>query len=179
MRNRDILLRLYEVIKPYRTKLFIAMISMICVAGFTGSQAYLVKDLLDKIFMEQDTYYLKLLPIVVIVIFFLKGCVYYIYTILLEQVGQSVIRDFRVKLFNHIHKQSLSFFNTEPTGTLMSRIISDVSLLQIAVSNALVGLIRDFFQVIILLGVVFLINWRRAMLYFIVLPVAAYPIIKI
>ncbi len=178
MSNKEILLRLYEVMRPYRLKLFIAMISMICVAGFTGTQAYLVKDLLDKIFMEKDTFYLKLLPIVVIVIFFLKGIVYYIYTILLEQVGQSVIKDFRVNIFNHIHKQSLTFFGSMPTGTLMSRIISDVALLQQAVSNALVGVIRDFFQVVILLGVVFYMNWRLAMISFVVLPVAAFPIVK-
>jgi len=116
MSNKEILRRLYEVIRPYRFKLFIAMICMICVAGFTGSQAYLVKDLLDKIFMEKNTFYLKMLPIVVVIIFFSKGIVYYIYTILLEQVGQSVIRDFRVNIFNHIHKQSLSFFNSMPTG---------------------------------------------------------------
>lgn len=178
MTNKEILTRLYGVIKPYKYKLFIAMLCMICVAAFTGSQAYLVKDLLDKIFMEKDTFYLKLLPLVVLVIFFLKGVVYYIYTILLEFVGQSIIRDFRLLIFNHIHKQSLSFFHEMPTGTLMSRIISDVTLLQQAVSGALVGLVRDFFQVIILLGVVFFMNWRLAMISFVVLPIAAYPIVK-
>lgn len=178
MTNKQILLRLYEVIHPYRLKLFIAMIAMVCVAGFTGSQAYLVKDLLDKIFMEKNTFYLKMIPLLVLCIFFLKGVVYYVYTMLLERVGQSIVRDFRILLFNHIHKQSLSFFNTTPTGTLMSRIISDVTLLQQAVSNALVGLVRDFFQVIILLGVVFYMNWRLAMITFVVLPMASYPIYK-
>lgn len=178
MTNKEILSRLYEVIRPYKIKLLIAMIAMICVAGFTGSQAYLVKDLLDKIFMEKNTFYLKIIPLVVLVIFFLKGVVYYVYTILLEQVGQSIIRDFRLEIFNHIHKQSLSFFYKNPTGTLMSRIISDVTLLQQAVSNALVGVVRDFFQVFILLGLVFYMNWRLAMITFIVLPVAAFPIVK-
>ena len=154
------------------------MLSMICVAGFTAAQAYLVKDLLDKIFIDKNLFYLKLLPFIVVVIFFLKGIVYYIYTFLLEQVGQSVIRDFRVKIFNHIHKQSLTFFNTMPTGTLMSRIISDVTLLQQAVSNALVGVVRDFFQVVFLLGVVFYMNWQLAMISFVVLPMAALPIVK-
>jgi subfamily B ATP-binding cassette protein MsbA len=151
---------------------------MICVAGFTGAQAYLVKDLLDKIFMEKNIFYLKVMPLILLAIFFTKGIFYYLYTFLLERVGQSVIRDFRLHIFNHIHKQSLSFFNVMPTGTLMSRIINDVSLLQQAVSNALVGLVRDFFQVVILLGVVFYMNWRLAMVSFIVLPIAAYPIVK-
>ncbi len=178
MTNKEILKRLYQVILPYQGKLAVAMIAMICVACFTGAQAYLVKDLLDKIFMEKNIFFLKLLPLVVVIIFFLKGVAYYLYTYLLEQVGQSVIRDFRLEIFNHIHKQSLSFFNKMPTGTLMSRIISDVTLLQQAVSNALVGSVRDFFQVIILLGVVFFMNWRLAMVSFVILPIAAYPIVK-
>jgi subfamily B ATP-binding cassette protein MsbA len=178
MNNKEIFRRLYEVIKPYQVKLLIAMIAMICVSVGTGAQTWLVKDVLDKIFIEQNGFYLKLLPLAVLLIFFLKGIVYYIYSILLQQVGQSVIRDFRLQIFNHIHKQSLSFFSEMPTGTLMSRVISDVALLQQAVSNALVGVIRDFFQVIILLGVVFYMNWRLAMITFIVMPIAAYPIVK-
>ncbi|TKB25772.1 lipid A export permease/ATP-binding protein MsbA [Desulfopila sp. IMCC35006] len=178
MTNKEILKRLYHVIKPYQAKLFVAMVAMVCVSAGTGAQTWLVKDVLDKIFIDQNTFYLKLLPLVLLAIFFLKGVVYYLYSILLEQVGQSVIRDFRVNIFNHIHKQSLSFFNAMPTGTLMSRIISDVALLQQAVSNALVGAVRDFFQVIILLGVVFYMNWRLAMITFIVLPIAAYPITR-
>ena len=178
MTNKEIFARLYKIISPYQVKLLFAMLAMICVSGFTGVQAYLVKDVLDKIFMEKNVFFLKLIPIVVLLTFFLKGIVYYIYTILLEQVGQSVIRDLRTQIFNHLHRQSLSFFNKMPTGTLMSRIISDVALLQQAVSNAVVGAIRDFFQVVILLGVVFYLNWRLALISFVVLPVASYPIVR-
>lgn len=178
MTNKEILQRLYETIKPYRVKLIIAMLAMISVSAFTGAQAFLVKDLLDKIFIDKNTLYLKLMPLVVVVIFFSKGVFYYLYSMLLEFIGQSVIRDFRLKIFNHIHKQSLSFFNDIPTGTLISRIIADVTLLQGAISNALVKSVRDFFTVIILLGVVFFMNWRLAMVTFIVLPLAAYPIVR-
>ncbi|MFT5728545.1 MAG: subfamily B ATP-binding cassette protein MsbA [Desulforhopalus sp.] len=178
MTNKEILQRLYETLKPYRVKLIIAMFAMICVSAFTGAQAFLVKDLLDKIFIEKNTIYLKLMPVVVVVIFFSKGLFYYLYSMLLEFIGQSVIRDFRLNIFNHIHKQSLSFFNDMPTGTLISRIIADVTLLQGAISNALVKSVRDFFTVVILLGVVFFMNWRLAMVTFIVLPLAAYPIVR-
>ncbi len=178
MTNKEILLRLYTIIKPHQASLIVAMIAMLLVASLTGAQAWLVKDLLDKIFMEKNLLFLKILPVVVIAIFFAKGSFYYLYTFLLERVGQSIIRDFRIEIFNHIHKQSLSFFNTTPTGTLISRIISDVTLLQQAVSNALVGLVRDIFQVIILLGVVFYMNWQLAMITFVILPIAAYPIVR-
>ncbi len=178
MTNKEILLRLYLVIKPYQTRLFIAMIAMILVAALTGSQAYLVKDLLDKIFMEKNVFFLNVLPLVIVPVFFLKSVFYYIYYFLLEKVGQSIIRDLRIQVFEHIHSQPLSFFHQMPTGTLISRIISDITLMQQAVSNALVGTLRDFFQVIILLGVVFSMNWKLAMFSFIILPIAAFPIVK-
>jgi len=178
MKNKDILTRIYATIKPYRFRLFIAMIAMFIVAAMTGAQAYLVKDLLDKIFVEENRFYLNLLPLIVVLIFLIKSVFYYLYYFLLEKVGQSIIRDLRISIFEHMHAQSLSFFHEMPTGTLISRVISDVTLLQQAVSNALVGIIKDFFQVIILLGVVFYMNWKLAMFSFIILPVAAFPIIK-
>ncbi|WP_456384827.1 lipid A export permease/ATP-binding protein MsbA [Desulfolithobacter sp.] len=172
MTNKEILRRLYDVIKPYKNKLFVAMIAMIMVAVFTGSQAYLVRDLLDKIFIERNQVYLDLLPFAVVAIFFLKGGFYYLYNFLLEQVGQSIIRDLRIRIFDHVHTQPLSFFQSMPTGTLISRVISDVNLMQGAVSNAMVSILRDFFQVIILLGVIFYMNWKLALFSLLILPLA-------
>lgn len=172
MTNKEILIRLYSIVRPFRTKLFIAMVAMILVAVFTGSQAYLIKPLLDKIFINKNEFYLKMLPLVVIAVFFFKGLFYYIYFYILEEVGQTIIRDLRIKIFEHVHTQSLSFFSSMPTGTLISRVISDVNLMQGAVSNALVSSMRDFFQVIILLGVILYMNWKLALFSLIILPLA-------
>ncbi|PID75784.1 MAG: lipid A export permease/ATP-binding protein MsbA [Deltaproteobacteria bacterium] len=178
MTDKDILHRLYHILQPYRRRLVIATLCMICVAICTGAQTYLVKDLLDKIFIEKNKLYLTFLPLVVILVFLVKGIFYFVYSLLLEKVGQSVVRDLRIALFQHIHRQSLSFFNQNPTGTLISRVMSDVTLLQQAVSRALVNTVRDLFQVVILLGIVFFMNWRLAMITFLVLPVSALLIVK-
>ncbi|MDW7771459.1 MAG: lipid A export permease/ATP-binding protein MsbA [Desulfobulbaceae bacterium] len=177
MTNKEILLRLYSIIRPFRNKLFIAMIAMILVAIFTGSQAYLVKDLLDKIFINKNEFHLKVLPLVIIAVFFFKGVFYYVYFYILEKVGQTIIRDLRIRIFEHVHTQSLSFFYSMPTGTLISRVISDVNLMQGAVSNALVSSLRDFFQVIILLGVILYMNWKLALFSLIILPLAFISIV--
>jgi len=158
--------------------MLVATISMIMVAAFSGVQTYLVKDILDKIFINRNVLFLNLLPVVVILVFFFKGVFYYLYQYLLEKTGQSIIKTLRIQIFNHIHAQSLSFFHNIPTGELISRVISDVNLMQGAVSNALVGMLRDFFQVIILLGIIFYMNWRLALLSFIIMPAAVFPIVK-
>ncbi len=178
MTNKIIFKRLFESIKPYKTKLIISMISMVFVALFTGAQTYLVKELIDKIFIAKNEYFLFGLTMLVLIIFGFKGIFYYTYHYLLEQIGLSIIRHFRAKIFSHIHLQPLSFFHHYPTGTLISRVISDVTLMQQAVSSALVGLLRDFCTVLVLLGVIFFLNWKLAFFSFIVLPLTAYPIYR-
>ena len=169
---------MYQALEPYRSKLIISMVAMMGVALCTGAQTYMVKDLLDKIFIEQNRFYLYSLTIVVVFIFGIKGIFYYTYHFLLEKVGLSVIKDYRARIFEHIHIQPLSFFHNYPTGTLISRVVSDVTLMQQAVSSALVGILRDFFSVVVLMGVVFYLNWKLALFCFLILPVAAFPIIK-
>lgn len=154
------------------------MLAMAAVALCTGVQTYMVKDGLDKIFIEKNPVYLYSFTIIIVLIFAIKGAFYYIYDVLLEWVGLAVIRDFRSRIFKHIHIQPLAFFHTYPTGTLISRVISDVTLMQQAMSSALVGVLRDFFTVVVLLGVVFYLNWKLALFCFVVFPFAALPIIK-
>ncbi|MCG6929804.1 MAG: lipid A export permease/ATP-binding protein MsbA [Desulfofustis sp.] len=178
MTNKEILLRIYQALKPYRSRLIVSMFAMAGVALCTGAQTYMVKDLLDKIFIEKNEFYLYSLTIIIVFVFAVKGVFYYAYHYLLENVGLAVIKDYRSKIFRHIHIQPLSFFHAYPTGTLISRVISDVTLMQQAVSGALVGVLRDFFSVIVLMGVVFYLNWKLALFCFLVLPVAAFPIVR-
>ncbi len=178
MTTKEILSRIYQALRPYRSKLIVSMFAMMGVALCTGAQTYMVKDLLDKIFIDKNEFYLYSLTIIIVFIFCIKGIFYYTYHFLLENVGLAVIRDYRSKIFQHIHIQPLSFFHSYPTGTLISRVVSDVTLMQQAVSSALVGVLRDFFSIIVLMGVVFYLNWKLALFCFLILPVAAFPIVK-
>ena len=177
MTNREIVTRLYGVLKPYRSRLIIAMVGMVIVAGFNAAQAYMVKPLLDEIFVNKDRVLLNILPLALLAIFLIKGVFYFIYSYLLEWVGQCVIRDLRNRIYAHLNRLSLSFFHHTPTGELISRIVNDVSLLQGAVSHALIRILRDFVSVIGLLVVIFIMDWRLALMSLIFLPMAAAPII--
>jgi subfamily B ATP-binding cassette protein MsbA len=137
----------------------------------------MVKPLLDKIFFEQDQTTLNLLPLALVLIFLCKGFFYYIYTVYLEKVGQGVIRDLREQVFAHLHALPISYFHQTPTGELISRVISDVTLIQYAVSQALVGIIKDLLQAVSLLGVIFYMNWQLASMSMVFLPAAIIPIV--
>ncbi len=178
MKKHPTISRILQYVKPYKSWLAIAMVCMVIVASMAGAQAYMVKPLLDEIFFKQDRAMLKLVPLAILGIFLVKGFFYYIYNYLLVKVGQSVIRDLRNILYSHIQSLPLSFFQKKPTGELISRIISDVTLIQGAVSNVLVGILKDTCQVFFLIGVIFYQDWRMASIAMISLPLVIYPIVN-
>ena len=178
MRKKHTISRILQYVKPYKSWLAIAMVCMVVVASMAGAQAYMVKPMLDGIFFKQDRAMLKLVPLAILAIFLVKGLFYFIYNYLLVKVGQSVIRDLRNILYTHIQSLPISFFHTKPTGELISRIISDVTLIQGAVSNVLVGILKDSCQVLFLIGVIFYQDWRMASIAMISLPLVIYPIVN-
>ena len=178
MPDKTIIFRILQTVKPYRNRLILAMISMIIVAGLSALQAYMVKPLLDEIFFKKDRLMLNLLPLALMLLFLVKGVFYYGYSYFMERVGQGIILDLRKKLYDHIQNLPLSFFTKTPTGELISRIISDVTLMQGAVSSALVGTLKDLFQALGLLTVIFYQDWKLALMSLIFLPLASLPIYR-
>ncbi|MEN8231657.1 MAG: lipid A export permease/ATP-binding protein MsbA [Thermodesulfobacteriota bacterium] len=178
MEKQGTIPRILQYVKPYKRWLVISMICMVIVSSMAGAQAYMVKPLLDEIFFKQDRTMLMLVPLAILGIFLIKGLFSYGYNYLLVKVGQSVIRDLRNLLYSHIQSLPLSFFQKKPTGELISRIISDVSLIQGAVSSVLVGILKDTFQVFFLIGVIFYQDWRMALIAMVSLPLVIYPIVN-
>ncbi len=177
MNNSELFAKIRTVLEPYTGRLVLAMIGMVVVGGFNALQAYMVQPLLDEIFYKRNARMLNLLPLGLLLVFFVKGLFYFMYSFLLEKVGQSVIRDLRTRVYAHLNELPLSFFHRTPAGELISRIINDVSMLQGAVSHALIHLLRDLFSVIGLLVVIFYMDWRLAFISLVFLPMAAVPIV--
>ena len=168
--------RLLDLVKPYRVKLAFAMICMLFVSLLTAAQAFLVQPALDDVFLKKDLKILFLLPIAIILLFFIKGIFDYGQAYLMNFVGLRIVADMREKLYNHLQNLSLSFFTKTPTGVLISRITNDVNLIQGAVSNAITGLLKDAFTIVGLIGVIFYRNWKLAIIAFIIFPLALIPI---
>ena len=168
--------RLIELIKPYWSKLTIAMVCMVFVSLLEGGQAYLVKPALDEVFINKDAKKLFLLPFVIVILFLAKGIFNYVQAYLMNFVGLRVVANLRAKLYDHLQTLSLSFFTKTSTGILISRITNDVNLIQGSVSNVITGLLKDIFTIIALVGVIFYQNWKLAIIALIVFPLAIIPI---
>ncbi|MBN2397229.1 MAG: lipid A export permease/ATP-binding protein MsbA [Deltaproteobacteria bacterium] len=170
--------RILRLSKPHIPKFLLAMVCMLAVGVTTSALAFLVKPALDGIFLAKDVAKLKWIPVIIIAMYFVKGVCSYGQTILMNFIGQRVVTDLRSDLYNHIQKQSLSFFNRNPTGILMSRITNDVNLIQGAVSEAVSSLFKDSFTLVGLIFVIFYRDWKLAIIAAFVFPLTIYPIAK-
>ncbi|MGC9964447.1 MAG: ABC transporter transmembrane domain-containing protein [Syntrophobacteraceae bacterium] len=179
MLNRQTYKRLSDLVRPHWKLLGLSMICMMGVGLATAGAAYLIKPVLDDIFVNKDETMLKIMPIAVLVLVTSKGMFLWGNTYLTTYVGQLIIADLRRKLYDHIQNLPLSFFDNHATGDLMSRILNDVTFLQTTATNAVAGVMRECFSVIALLAVIFSRDWKLASIAVIILPIGFYPMIKL
>jgi subfamily B ATP-binding cassette protein MsbA len=168
--------QLLAIVKGHWVVLLQAGICMLVMAAGEAATAWLMKPAVDDVIINRDQTMLKLIPIVILVVYSIKGTAMYLQGYLMNRVGRSIIRQFRDKLYDHIHELPLSFFHSEKTGTLMSRIINDVNIIKSMVSTAVTGALRDACSVLALTVTTFMLDWKMASFTFLVLPAAFYPL---
>ena len=170
--------RLLSLIKENKLRLFLAMVCMLVIAVASSATAFLVKPVLDDIFFKKDITMLKIIPVVVVLIYFLRGLGMYGQDYLMNYVGENIIKDLRNDLYNRIQDLPIAFFHREKTGVLMSRITNDVNIIKTMVSTAVTGSLKDSFTIVGLTFVIFYRDWKMALFAFIVLPIAFFPIVE-
>ena len=174
-RHRKIL----GLIRNHWGKLAIAMVCMALISGSTATLAFLIKNILDDIFIAQNGGMLKLVTIVVLGVSLVRGVAILAKEYFMNYVGQSIITSLRNELYGSIQDLSLSFFQKERTGVLMSRITNDVTLIQSMVSTSVTAAIEHVFTIAGLTGVILYRDWKLAVVALVVVPVAFYPIVKL
>jgi len=170
--------RLLELIRPHLRRLALAGTCMLLVSAASAGTAYLIKPAMDEIFIKKDLAMLKLLPAAFLLVSLIKALSDWGSTYFLQSVGLRAMTDLRQRLFNHIHDMPLGFFDKASTGVLMSRITNDVKEIQMAVTRAVTGMIKDSLTVVGLIFVVFYQNWKLAIIAVAVLPLAFYPLVR-
>lgn len=169
-------LRLLRYARPYLAYMIASVVCMIVLSGTTSAIAYLVKPAIDEVFLKKDFTMLVVIPVLLVIAYFLKGASDYGQSYLMGAVGNRVVTDLRARLYEHIQRLSLSFFSKTSTGVLMSRIANDVGILQRATSDSLKKILENTFLIIGLSGVALYQNWRMALFCLVLLPIAAFPI---
>ena len=158
-RHREIL----ALVGENRFRLLLAMICMLTEAGGVSATAYLMKPVVDHILVDSDTRMLNIVPLVIVVVYFVRAFAIYWGNYLMSFVGQDIIRRLRNLLYEKIQDLPLSFFHKETTGGLMSRIINDVNFVRDMVSTTITGSLRDLFTIVGLIVVLITQIWYLAL----------------
>ncbi len=162
--------------KDYIRRFFFAFIGMVLVSIGTAGTAYIIKPVLDEIFINKDITMLQLLPIAVILLYTAKGIGQYIQSYYISYIGQDIIRRVRDNILAHLVSLDLSFFYQTRGGELISRITNDINRIQAAVSNNIADIMRESLTIVALMGVVIYQSPKLALYGLIVLPVIIYPL---
>ena len=171
--------RLLRYLRPYVWPYF--TIAMVCMAGYSatsGALPFLVQRVIDDVFAQKDKTSLFYLPFLIIGVFAFRGLVNFGDHYLTAYVGLRIINDVRDGLNRHLQSLSLSFFQRHPTGTLISRVTNDVSLVRSALTDSVASLIRDTTSLLALIVVAFLKDWVLATIAFVVFPASVLPITR-
>ena len=171
--------RLLRYLRPYVWPYF--TIAMVCMAGYSatsGALPFLVQRVIDDVFAQKDKTSLFYLPFLIIGVFAFRGFVNFGDNYLTAYVGLRIINDVRDGLNRHLQSLSLSLFQRHPTGTLISRVTNDVSLVRSALTDSVASLIRDTTSLLALIVVAFLKDWVLATIAFVVFPASVLPITR-
>ncbi|MDJ0811895.1 MAG: ABC transporter ATP-binding protein [Desulfobacterales bacterium] len=169
--------QLVALIKSYRRELVLASGCMLLAAACEGATAYLIKYAVDEVFIARNEWWLRFIPVAVLVAFFLKSASTYGQGYLMHRVGRGIIRELRNRMYDRIQDLPLSFFQAEQTGNLISRLTNDVNIVRAMVSNAVTASLKEVCSVIVLVVVIFQLDWEMALLAFGVLPFAFLPLV--
>ena len=171
--------RLLSYTRPYWGRLIAGILLAVVVSAATGAAAWIVKPVMDDIFLSKDTTLLKILPIGFILIYTIKGLARYGQSYLMRSIGQKIITKIRNELYEHIQKLSLSFFHNTPSAILMSRITNDVTMLGHVSSQVVADFFRQTFTFFILLSLTFYREWKLATIALVVFPFIGIFIVSI
>ncbi|WP_303721234.1 ABC transporter ATP-binding protein [Malonomonas rubra] len=173
--QKNIYLRLVRYALPYKGRIALSMLASLGVGGSDAIIAYLVKPFVDELIIAGNVTMAKMIPFLVIGLAAFKGASRYIQQYNIRTAGQAAIQDIRDQLYSHSIKLSMRFFVSNSSGTLMSRILNDVNVMQAALSDVLVTILREATTMIALTGYAFYADWRMALMAFVVIPASVWP----
>lgn len=153
--------------------LALGSLALMVLSGMEALMVYLLGPFIDGSFVDKNYSEIKWIPIVMIVIFLVRGVANFVGTYLIGYVGAHVTKTLRQEMFERVQFLPTNYFDQQSTGILLSKFSYDVEQVTGAAVKSLRSLVEDTFKVIFLLGVMFLNNWKLTLLFLLVIPVIA------
>lgn len=165
-----VLKQLYSFVKPYKTQFYFLVFLTIAMAILAPTRPYFIQIAIDDYVAMGDAAGLVRITYILVGLMILQALVQWAHTYYSGWIGQVIIKDIRVRLYKHLLKLRLKFFDNTPIGRLVTRNVSDIETLADVFSEGLAAIIGDLLQIITILGVMFYIDWKLTLVSLCTLP---------
>lgn len=167
----NLYLRLLKYIRPYMHRLMMAILCTVMASACNLYLPWIIKDVVDKVLVQKDTFMLYVIAISIVVIFIIRGLFFYGQSYLMSWVGQKVVIDIRGEIFRKLQRLSLAFYDKNKTGTIMSYVTNDVAALQTAMVEKAVELVTEELVLIGSIVAMLWLDWKLTLITFCTFPV--------
>lgn len=168
--NINLLKRLFKYARPYRRIFTWSIVLTISLALIAPVRPWLIQFTLDRYILHNDHNSLVLMSVLMVGALILQTVVQYYHTFNTNILGQSVIKDLRVNVFNHISSLKLKYFDKTPIGQLITRTVSDLETIADIFSEGLIVIIGDVLQVLVIISVMLYTDWKLTVVILIPMP---------
>ena len=160
----DIFKRVLRLANPYKGILFFCAFLAVILAPITVIRPYLIKEMVDKYIFKGDVDGMIFMTGVIFGVLLLNVSLRYLFIYYTNWLGQSVIRDLRVKVFNHITSLKLRYFDTTPIGTSTTRTINDIETINSIFTQGVITIIADLLTLIAVLVIMTITSWKLTLI---------------
>lgn len=167
----NLYLRLLNYVRPYLPRLLLAVLCTCLAAGCNLYLPWIIKDVVDKVLVQKDVRMLYLIAASIVVVFIIRGLFFYGQSYLMSWVGQRVVIDIRGAIFRKLQRLSMSFYDKNKTGTIMSYVTNDVAALQVAMVDKAVELVTEGLVLIGSIAAMLWLDWKLTLFTFCTFPV--------
>lgn len=172
--NFGLLKRVYALAKPYRTKLYIAIFLTLSMAFLGPYRPYLIQYTIDHFIAFNDKPGLINMSMLILFLLVLQSAMQVWNTVLTNFLGQSVIKDLRMRVYDYLTGLRMKFYDKTPVGTLVTRTVSDIETIADVFSEGLISITGDLLQIVFILCFMFGLNWKLSLVSLSVLPILIY-----
>ncbi|HMF71684.1 MAG TPA: ABC transporter ATP-binding protein [Flavitalea sp.] len=168
----SLLRRVFQHAKPYKTKFYISLALAIILAVLSPIRPYLIQLTINNFIRLNKIDWIIWITVIQIGLLFLETGLRFYFTFLTAWLGQTVVKDLRVAVYEKILRLNLSQFDKTPIGTLTTRTINDIEAINDIFADGLIPIIADMLSIVAILGYMFYVDWRLTLI-----SLAAFPIL--
>ena len=165
-----VLRQLYTYVKPYQKQFYFLVFLTLALAILAPARPYLIQIAIDEHVAVGDAAGLLQIIYILVGLMIVQAFAQWAHTYYSGWIGQVIIKDIRVRLYKHLLKLRLQFFDNTPIGRLVTRNVSDIETLADVFSEGLAAIIGDLLQIVTILGVMFYIDWKLTLVSLCTLP---------